>query len=448
MSTGYCYGCMRKLETGQSVCPFCGHDNSRKINKDMSLLEGTLLQDGKFLVGKVLGIGGFGITYLGLDTKLGIRIAVKEYFPQSQKLCSRIPYSKNVIISEGEEKKYQRGQESFEAEARTLAIFNSPGIVHVREFFSENNTTYIVMDYAEGIGLDEEIERCGGRMQWQRVVSLMLPLMKDLDRVHRQHVIHRDIKPANIRIVRETGGGNERLMLLDFGAARNFVSSELSGTFTAILTPGFAPPEQYLQHTHLGPYTDIYSLCATMYKAITGANPPAAPDRMYGNTPLKPFSFFGLNVPEYVEKAVFHGMENNWQQRPQSLYELYQELIIPQRPAVQKPKMEQDPSGQQIRNMGQMPYDNYRYAQQHANNYMVPPQIVDIANPQQVVDPAVPQKKEAKPKKTKSCFIILGIIIIVLILIAVFIVYIDHNRLWCDVLPFLWDADTCAEYVR
>ncbi|MBR6089786.1 MAG: protein kinase, partial [Anaerolineaceae bacterium] len=332
MGNNRCYGCMELLEPGQMICPRCGHDNLVRMNQDMTLPEGNTLLDGKYLIGKVLGIGGFGITYLGLDTKLGLKVAIKEYFPQN--LCIRDSGTTEVKISTARDsyKKYHHGMDSFAEEARILAKFSNRGIVHVREFFPQNNTTYIVMDYAEGIGLDEEILRCGGRMDWQRVVSLMLPLMRDLYSVHQKQVIHRDIKPQNIRIVRDEVTGGERLVLLDFGAARNFVSSELSGTFTAILTPGYSPPEQYLQHTHLGPYTDIYSLCGTMYTAICGHKPPAAPDRMYGGVRLKPFSAYGLYVPENVENAIFHGMELNRQDRPQSLFVLYQEISAPAQP--------------------------------------------------------------------------------------------------------------------
>ena len=324
MEINYCYGCMEPLEPGQHICHICGHDNSIRDNQNLALNEGSILR-GKYLVGKVLGKGGFGITYLGLQLNLNIRVAIKEHFPQG--FCSRYVNTKEIVLSD--KQNFERSLRAFESEALTLAKFkNEPSIVRVIDYFQENNTAYIVMDYIEGPNLKEEIRRLG-RIPWKRVLSLMMPLMWELDQLHQEKIIHRDIKPDNIKIMRDQKNGIERLILLDFGAARFFTSSELSGTYSTILTPGFAPYEQYLQHTHLGPYTDIYALCATMYNSITGKMPPAAPDRMLGEDKLQPFSVFGLDVPEYVERAIFHGMERNYTDRPQSMYDLYQEFAIP-----------------------------------------------------------------------------------------------------------------------
>ena len=204
-------------------------------------------------------------------------------------------------------------------------MFKSQYIVRVRHYFTENNTAYIVMDYVEGPGLNEEIRRCG-KIHWQRTVDLMMPLIREMELLHQKKLIHRDIKPENIKLATDPYTGKERFVLLDFGAARTYISKDLSQTVTQILTPGYAPYEQYQQRAHLGPYTDVYALCATMYTMITGERPPAAPDLMMGDSYLQYFSSFGLDVPEKLEMAIRHGMEVHYTDRTQSLEELYNEL--------------------------------------------------------------------------------------------------------------------------
>ncbi|MBR6089843.1 MAG: serine/threonine protein kinase, partial [Anaerolineaceae bacterium] len=260
--------------------------------------------------------------YLCLELLLGVKVAVKEYFPMgisTRQIKSReVRISNEAVNLSG----YKKGMEAFQREARTLALFDRPSIVHVREYFIENNTAYIVMDYVDGIGLDKEILRCGGRIPWDRVVNLMTPLMAVLDEVHQKNLIHRDIKPENIKLVTDPKTCEQHLILLDFGAARTSSSNK---TVTQIVTPGYAPIEQYQQHTNLGPYTDVYALCATMYTAITGEKPISAPDRMVGEE-LKPFSDFDVNVPESVEKVILHGLGKNYKDRPQTMRELCREM--------------------------------------------------------------------------------------------------------------------------
>lgn len=336
----YCYGCMEQLPPGKALCPHCGYDNAVRHNATNLLSEGTIL-NGKYLLGKVIGRGGFGVTYLGIELILHIKVAIKEYFPNG--ISSRDISTRQVLsTTQGTNTDtFQRGMEAFQREAETLAKFNSPSIVHVREFFLENNTAYIVMDHIDGNGLNDEIRKNGGRIPWQRVKELMLPMMKELDKLHRKNLIHRDIKPDNIKIVRDRENGGDRLILLDFGSARNIFSTELTKTYTRVLTPGYAPFEQYQTRTHLGPFTDVYALCATMYACITGQRPPAAPDRMMKEDPLQPFSSFGLEIPKKMEKAIRHGLALNYKDRLQTMEELYKELT--EEPEESEGKSEQRP---------------------------------------------------------------------------------------------------------
>ena len=316
---------MEELPAGQTVCPACGWDNTRPQEDGSLLREGTILQ-GKYLIGRKLGKGGFGVTYLARDLILKIKVAVKEYFPFG--ISSRSSTSQKIVVNTQAEEmeRFQKGRDAFQKEAQALALFNSTSIIHVREFFIDNNTAYIVMDYVDGPGLSSEIRRLG-RIPWQRVLSLMIPLMPELGQLHRRNMIHRDIKPENIKIARDEYTNQERLVLLDFGAARNYASGELVGSYTQILTPGYAPFEQYKKKSRQGPYTDVYALCATMYHAITGELPPASMALAFGDAKLKPLSEFGLGIPEAVEKAIMHGLELRPENRPQTIDDLHKELL-------------------------------------------------------------------------------------------------------------------------
>ena len=317
-----CYGCMRKLEEGQKVCPFCGHDNSVSQNRADMLPEGTVLSR-KYLIGRVLGRGGFGVTYLGYDLDLQLKVAIKEYFPIG--VCARSSQSYNVITSSAMEDHavFSKGCEAFLDEARTLAKFKSPYIVHVRDFFREHGTAYIVMDFEEGVTMKAEMNRNGGKLPYERVLSLMEPLIRELGALHSENIIHRDIKPDNIMLVKDRNG--EHLILLDFGTARTYVSNETK-TMTGVVTSGYSPKEQYSQKSRQGPYTDVYALCATMYHAITGILPPASIERALEGVPLKSFEECGVSVPQTVEQAIMHGMALKSTERTQTTGQLLKEL--------------------------------------------------------------------------------------------------------------------------
>ena len=331
---------MTRISSGQTVCPVCGHDNSVPQNEDNTLPEGSILA-GKYIVGKVLGRGGFGITYLGYDLVMNCRAAIKEYYPAG--LCGRAYRSVRVTPSSAKNQEgYEKGCQEFQNEAMILARFDSPHIVHVKDYFRENGTGYIVMEYLDGNSLTEEAEANGGRIPWERVISLFLPLMPELEKLHDEHLIHRDIKPDNIRVIRDRDTGKERLVLLDFGSVRGFVSAQVTKTYTSMVTHGFAPFEQYSQKSRQGPYTDVYALCATMYAVITGKIPPSATDRMAEMDDVVPFAGLGLNVPQKVDKAIMHGLAVRSADRPQTMRELYNELTETDGPAPSVPSPAQE----------------------------------------------------------------------------------------------------------
>ena len=318
----YCYNCMTRMASGQRICPVCGHDNSIRRNSDNALPEGKILC-GKYLVGKTLGQGGFGITYLGYNLIFQMKVAIKEYFPTG--LSYRNTNTGRVNCSTTDSGSLEKGMVAFRQEAFTLHNINSPHVVRVLDYFQENNTGYIVMEYVEGCSLTEEAVKCGGRIAWERVLTLFKPLIPELQKIHEQHLIHRDIKPDNIKLTKDSSG-KEKLMLLDFGSARSFISACVTKTYTAMVTPGYAPLEQYSYKSRQGPFTDVYSLCATMYALITGILPASATDRMEGEAEVLPIRKTGIPIPEQADNAIMHGMAVRKNDRPQTMAELYLEL--------------------------------------------------------------------------------------------------------------------------
>ena len=290
-----CYGCFREKEPG--VCPYCGY-NDREEQPYLALPRGTIL-NGRYLTGKVLGIGGFGITYLGYDLTLDIKVAIKEYMPSG--MATRYTDGYTVTLTGRAENEYAAGMERFLDEARILAkLQNLPNIVSVYNYFKENNTAYFVMEYIEGMSLKEYLAEHGNAIPYTETLAILLPIMKALCEVHSMNLIHRDISPDNIYI---TASGESRL--LDFGAARFSLGDNKS--VSVILKHGYAPEEQYSSHGNQGPWTDIYAMGATIYRCVTGTVPPDSIERMR-NDNIKWPSELGVSVPAAVENAIMKAL--------------------------------------------------------------------------------------------------------------------------------------------
>ena len=293
------------------------------------LRKGTRLI-GRYTIEGVLGQGGFGITYLGMDELHEKPVAIKEFFPQGI-VTRNIQYQDTVTVTfVGEKDNYEKGKERFLKEARTMAKFSKDeGIVKALDFFEINNTAYIVMEYLEGVTLKQYL-RENKRIDAEDLVELLVPLIEALDEIHSQGLIHRDISPDNIMVLPDG-----RIKLMDFGAARDYTEFG-EKSLSIVLKPGYAPPEQYQTHGVQGPWTDIYALCATMYKCITGENPPDAIERVMDDH-LKKISAFGIPVLPQIEEAIIKGMSVSAQDRYQNvgdfcedLYGGYEENSVPE----------------------------------------------------------------------------------------------------------------------
>ena len=282
------------------------------------LRKGTRLI-GRYTVEGVLGQGGFGITYLGMDELHKKKVAIKEFFPQGI-VTRNIEYEDTVTVTlVGEKENYDKGKERFLKEAQTMAMFSKDkGIVKALDFFEINNTAYIVMEYLEGVTLKQYL-RENKRIDAEDLVELLVPLIEALDEIHSQGLIHRDISPDNIMVLPDG-----RIKLMDFGAARDYTEFG-EKSLSIVLKPGYAPPEQYQTHEVQGPWTDIYALCATMYKCITGENPPDAIDRLVDDH-LKKISAFGISVSPQIEKAIIKGMSVAAKDRYQNVGDFCEDL--------------------------------------------------------------------------------------------------------------------------
>ena len=282
-----------------------------------ALLPGSVLA-GQYIIDKVLGQGGFGITYRATDHRTGAKVAVKEFFPDTLAFREMT----TVCSYPGERtENFQYGKENFLQEAKTLAQFiGNDNIVRIHSYFEENGTAYFVMDYIEGISFDQYLKQKGGRISVQEAERILIPIMDALAAVHSKGIVHRDVTPDNIYICNDG-----TVKLLDFGAAR-YSLGDKSRSLDVILKHGFAPKEQYTRRGKQGPYTDIYSLAATFYFAITGKRPPDSVDRL-DEDDLVPPSSLGVQITDYQEKAIFQAMEVQPHSRFQSM-EVFKRVLL------------------------------------------------------------------------------------------------------------------------
>lgn len=318
-----CYGCFRKVGEDDNVCPFCGYHLHEPVDSVHILKPGTILNQ-KYTIGRTLGEGGFGITYLAWDNNMQIKIAIKEFYPAS--LVARDTSSENqtqiYTITQSYSSEFHQGLERFVKEASTLAqFFNLPGIVSVKDFFYENRTAYIVMEYIEGITLKEYLKQRGGVVSVEETLALMKPVIESLAVIHGHKLLHRDISPDNLMITKD-----HQVKLIDFGSARYF-DSQSDKSMTVVLKHGYAPVEQYSSNGNQGTWTDIYSLCATMYRMLTGRIPDESINRIRSDT-LPPIRSVLKKLPGNVAQAIDKGLSVMAENRQQTMEELYRELYM------------------------------------------------------------------------------------------------------------------------
>lgn len=298
MAQAYCYSCMKPLGRPDGKCPHCGCGNaeSAKSQPAHALPCGTVLNK-RYLVGRVLGQGGFGITYIGFDLLLELRVCIKEYFPNGAAMRSGARGGTVYWNSGTLNEELKRGRDSFLTEARkAVRLRDLKSVVKVWDVFYCNETAYIIMEYIEGVTLRRHLQSQKRPMEATACFRALLPMMRDLDEIHKRDIVHRDISPDNI-IVRPDGG----LTLVDLGAAKDLSLGHAQAS-RLVTKQGFSPMEQYATGGRIGPWTDVYSISATLYTCVTGRYVPSPMDRSAG---VKPdLSMFSPPVAAVLEQGL------------------------------------------------------------------------------------------------------------------------------------------------
>ena len=324
---GLCMGCM-DVRSGP-VCPHCGWREDTPPASPLYLRPRTIL-DGRYLLGRVLGAGGFGITYLAWDLNLDIKLAIKEYFPSAFG-ARDVDHSTVVPSTSQRQEIFDHGLTRFLEEGRALAKFQGhPCIASVLTFFRQNGTSYLVMKYEDGITLQHYLRERGGRVEYRQAIDLAMPIMDALRMVHEAGILHRDISPDNIFINR-----SGQVKLLDFGAAKHDMASKDKST-QITLKRGYSPEEQYRSNGRVGTWTDVYALGATIYHAIVGQVPPESLDRLEDDALQFPRQL-GVQLPRHAEEALIRSLAVRAPQRFQTISE-FQQAIAGERPVTVPPK--------------------------------------------------------------------------------------------------------------
>lgn len=319
-----CYRCMRNTGVN-GFCTVCGQPirSQREIGDDYLLPLGTHLDEDNVIVGEKLGRGGFGITYVALDTKQWGVVALKEFVPFH--MISSMRRNNAIYVDEQWWSDYRKHMSFFRGEAQTLAKLDHPNIVKVYFEFEENNTCYYGMQLLKGRNLHEWF-RDRGPLSAADALHLMDPLLDALEYIHAQNVLHRDISPANIFLRDDPS----RFMgvdpcLIDFGASYD-AHVAFSKSAPHIKTKGFSPPEQNAGRDIYGPHSDVYAITAVIYYLVTGQTPPPSEDRMFYGAELQEPARLSKDVPQGFSDAIMHGMHLDREQRIQTVRDLRREL--------------------------------------------------------------------------------------------------------------------------
>lgn len=301
------------------ICRDCGFNTAEYVWEDYQLPLFTVI-GGKYIIGRAIGEGGFGITYTAYNKELNAKYAVKEYYPAE--ISGRgysSPDGMTIYPFSGYDDEFAKGLERFEREAKQLAQFDGmEGIVNVKDYITENGTGYIFMEFVSGKSLETYLTEQGGRVSFLEASEILKPVISALSQLHKKGLIHRDISPDNIIISEKSGP-----ILIDFGASRNY-SDEKS--MSVIVKYGYAPFEQYSRHGGQGPWTDVYAVSAVLYRMITGKKPPDSVARIQDSAELTPLSELCDDVPPACEAVIMKGLAVNKEDRLQSMDELYKVL--------------------------------------------------------------------------------------------------------------------------
>lgn len=316
-----CPNCFNKTSENTNICMNCGFDIESYRQPDASLPTNTIL-NAKYLIGRVLGQGGFGITYKVKNLDDNRIYCIKEYLPSEFSVRGEDGAYVRANSSQNQ-KIFQHGKNRFLEEARILYRFrNNPIVTQVYDYFEENNTAYFVMEFLDGMNLKQAIHNMGGKISIENANTIFVTIASGLIEIHKQNVLHRDISPENIFLTKDYN-----IKLIDFGAARNYIKSQNCG-MSVLLKPGFAPPEQYKAKGEQGEWTDVYALAVTYYAIVSGEKPVDAMSRLAGDKmPL--LSDICPEVPVNNAKVLEKAYDLNIKNRYRNFEELLNDFEIP-----------------------------------------------------------------------------------------------------------------------
>ena len=315
-----CMYCMEEYDEDLDViCPYCGNDVVDIVNDSTCLQAGTVLKH-RYVLGRVLGDGGFGITYMGFDKALKRKVAVKEFFPNE--CVTRQKGESEVTPLSGERgERYANGLKSFQEEAQRLANLGSvDGVVNVFDVFAANGTAYIVMEYLSGDTVAQMVEK-SHMLGFGKTMNIIVPVLRSLIKIHKAGIIHRDVSPQNII---RTGEG--KIVLIDFGAARSNAFSISKSSMSVVLKQGYSPIEQYDNKLKQDTYTDVYAVAATMYYMLTGITPDFANSRLLDDK-LPPVSQLRDDLPEQLDSIIANALAVRPEDRTQTAQELLDQIM-------------------------------------------------------------------------------------------------------------------------
>lgn len=295
-----CFSCFNKYDEIYHICPYCGRDKDIEPIEPVHLVPGTVLSD-RYVIGTAVGAGGFGIVYKAWDKKLESTVAVKEFF--ASRLMTRVPGTKNLLVTKKSVSEFEYRKKRFLAEARTMAKFGSHrSIPNVFEFFEENNTAYIVMELLQGESLSEYIANNGGKVDTDFAIMVANEVGNALNSLHKEGIIHCDVAPDNIFLC---NGKEIKVKLMDLGAAK--LREGATDVIDITLKPGYSPAEQYDNSKNIGPWTDVYSLGATFYMMVTGIKPDESTNRKIEDMVIPPAQL-DYSIDENLSNAIMKAM--------------------------------------------------------------------------------------------------------------------------------------------
>ncbi len=313
----FCYKCMEKYDSDHNICPHCGYDNSRSHNP-MYITPGTILHD-RYLVGVLLEYNGEGATYIGHDISTGCKVMLREYMPIN--LCTRVRNKATISVNYNDLAKYKAFMAEYTELNKSLArMRNDSNINPVLDMFAENNTTYTVFEYIEGVKLLDFLKENAGELSWEQVAKLFPPLFTTIGRLHNAGIIHRAISPDTVYI---TAKGELRLSGFCVSAVRT-----ANAGLEYELFKGYAAPEQYSANSssRQGSWTDVYGICALIYRALTGCMPDDSTDRLKHDDLHEP-AMLNQHIPAHVSRVLMDGMNLSGRDRIQTITELVTRLF-------------------------------------------------------------------------------------------------------------------------